>query len=152
MGRRSSALVSAVVSCGLAELSSPGGGSRETAGWGFRGRDSTLVTLVSLAQSKCSASVWLAQVAEEGTAGSRVREGRSTGKTLREAWRWSLREMRLKSDGQRTRGRRHIRVTLFRFPLHFEPILGPQQPPSRRYSVHLNASGGGELILLLTFL
>lgn len=50
VGRMSSALVSAVVSCGVTELSS---WSRETTCWGFRGRDSILVTLVSHTQSKC---------------------------------------------------------------------------------------------------
>lgn len=51
----------------LAVLSSPGGGSRETSGWGFRGRDSILVTLGSRARSTCSANVSLApRIAGEG--------------------------------------------------------------------------------------
>lgn len=93
----SSALVSAVVSCGVAELSSPRSWSRETTCWGFRGRDSILVTLVSHTQI-----VSLAQVAGEGTAGSRAGEGCSRRKTQYEVWKGSLWEMKLKSDGQGT--------------------------------------------------
>lgn len=40
-------------------------------------------------------------------------------------------------EGQRTQSLRHIRATLFKFPLHFEPVLEPQQQLSRRYSAAL---------------
>lgn len=56
-GTVSNTLVSPAESCWLAGLSSPGSGRRETAGWGVRGRDSILVTLVSPAQSRYSANV-----------------------------------------------------------------------------------------------